>query len=81
VLTVAEAAGDQAALGWIHATIGRYGSSSGAADDGRVHQQLALDHFQRAGDLAGQGWAHMFTALACAWKGGWAEAVTLAGQA
>jgi hypothetical protein len=34
-----------------------------------------------AGDLPGQGWAHMFTALACAWKGGWAGAVTLAGQA
>jgi hypothetical protein len=81
VLAAAQAAGDQAALGWTHAIIGRYGLFTGAADDGRAHQQLALDHFRRAGDLAGQGWAHMFTGLACTWKGGWAEAATLAGQA
>jgi tetratricopeptide (TPR) repeat protein len=81
VLAAARAVGDNVALGWTHAIIGRYGSFSGAADDGRVHQQLALDHFRRAGDLAGQGWAHMFTGLACTWKGGWAEAATQCGQA
>ena len=81
VLTAAEASGDQDALGWTHATIGRYGSFSGAADDGRAHQQLALDHFRRAGDPVGQGWAHMFTGLACTWKGGWTEAATQCGQA
>jgi DNA-binding SARP family transcriptional activator len=80
-LAAAQADGDQDALGWIHATIGRYGSFSGAADDGRAHQQLALDHFQRAGDLVGQGWAHMFTGLACTWNGGWAEAARQCGTA
>jgi tetratricopeptide (TPR) repeat protein len=81
VLAAAQAAGDQDALGWTHAVIGRYGSFAGVADDGRAHQQLALDHFRRAGDLAGQGWAHMFTGLACTWKGGWAEAATQCRQA
>ena len=80
VLAAAQAAGDQVALGWTHAIIGRYGAFSGAAD-GRAHQQLALDHLRRAGDLAGQGWAHMWTGLACTWKGDWAEAATLARQA
>ena len=81
VLAAAQVAGDEVALGWTHAIIGRYGSFSGAADDGRRHQQLALDYFRRAGDLAGQGWAHMFTGLACTWKGGWAEAAAQCGQA
>jgi len=81
VLAAAQAAGDEVALGWTHAIIGRYGSFSGTADDGRAHQQLALDCFRRAGDLAGQGWAHMFTGLACTWKGGWAQAAAQCEQA
>jgi DNA-binding SARP family transcriptional activator/tetratricopeptide (TPR) repeat protein len=81
VVAAAQAVGDQVALGWTHAVIGRYGSFAGVADDGRAHQQLALDHFRRAGDVAGQGWAHMFTGLACTWKGGWSEAATQCRQA
>jgi DNA-binding SARP family transcriptional activator/tetratricopeptide (TPR) repeat protein len=81
VLAAALAAGDQAALGWTHAIIGRYGTFTGADDEDRGHLDRALDHFRRAGDLSGQAWAHLFTGLACTWKGGWAEAATLAGQA
>ena len=35
---------------------------------------LALDHFRRAGDLHGQGWAHQITALAYAMMGDTAQA-------
>jgi tetratricopeptide (TPR) repeat protein len=81
VLAAAGAAGDQAALGWTHAVIGRYGTFTGAPDDGRAHQQQALDHFRRAGDLPGQGWAHMYAGLACTWKGDWTEAARHVEQA
>ncbi len=82
VLAAAQAGGDQAALGWIHALIGRYGTLIGAHDQDRAHQAQALDHFRRAGDLPGQAWAHLFASLANSRRGGdWAEAATLAGQA
>ncbi len=81
VLAAAEAAGDQVALGWTHAIIGRYGTISGADDVGLAHAARALDHLQRAGDLSGQAWAHLSAALACFMKGDWAEAVTWAGRA
>ena len=61
VLAAAEAAGDQVALGWTHAIIGRYGTFSGADDDGPRPPARALDHFRRAGDLSGQAWAHLST--------------------
>jgi hypothetical protein len=81
VLAAAQAAGDQATLGWTHTLIGRYGAFTGAYDDGRAHLSQALDHFQRAGDALGQAWAHLFAALACSWEGDWAEGVTHCGQA
>ena len=65
VLAAAEAAGDQIALGWTHAIIGRYGTFTGAHDEDRAHLALAVDHFRRAGDLAGQAWAHLFASGAC----------------
>jgi len=81
VLAAAEAAGDQVALGWTHAIIGRYGTISGADDAGPAHAARALDHLRRAGDLSGQAWAHLSATLACFMKGDWAEAVTRAGRA
>jgi tetratricopeptide (TPR) repeat protein len=84
VLAAAQAAGDQAALGWTHVTIGRYGTltGAGAREEDRAHQLQALDHFRRAGDLPGQAWAHLFASNAYSGKGGdWAKAGTLAGQA
>ena len=76
VLAAAEAAGDQVALGWAHRTIGRYGTFTGAYDQGRVHLVRALDHFRRAGDLPGQARTHLSASLACGWTGNWAEAAT-----
>jgi tetratricopeptide (TPR) repeat protein len=81
VLASAEAAGDQVALGWAHAIIGRYSTITGAHGEDRAHQLQALDHFRRAGDLSGQGWAHLYVGLACSWKGDWAGAGAHCGQA
>jgi len=78
VLDAAEAAGDQAALGWTHLAIGRYGMFLGAGNEDLAR---ALDHFQQAGDLSGQAWAHLDTSLACGRVGDWAEAITQSEQA
>jgi class 3 adenylate cyclase/DNA-binding SARP family transcriptional activator/tetratricopeptide (TPR) repeat protein len=78
VLDAAEPAGDQVALGWTHAIIGRYGAflGTGAQDLAR-----ALGHFRQAGDLSGQAWAHLFASVAYGVMGNWAEGVTQSGQA
>ncbi len=76
VLAAAEAAGDQIALGWAHAIIGRYGTFTGAHDEDRAYLALAVDHFRRAGDLVGQAWAHLFACAAYTMRGEWAEGVT-----
>src|SRR5271166_2757018 len=81
VLAAAEAAGDQVALGWTHAIIGRSGMFTGAHDEDRAHLARALDHFRRAGDLSGQAWAHLFACFAYNMKRDRAEAVTHGGQA
>ena len=81
VLAAAEAAGDQVALGWTHAIIGRSGMFTGAHDEDRAHLARALDHFRRAGDLSGQAWAHLFACFAYDMKRDRAEAVTQGGQA
>src|SRR5271166_5066929 len=77
----AEDAGDQVALGWTHAIIGRSGMFTGAHDEDRAHLARALDHFRRAGDLSGQAWAHLFACFAYNMKRDRAEAVTHGGQA
>ena len=81
VLAAAEATGDQVALGWTHATVGRYGTFTGAHDEDRAHLARALDHFRRAGDLSGQAWAHLFTSGAYTMRGDLAEAIVQSGQA
>jgi tetratricopeptide (TPR) repeat protein/transcriptional regulator with XRE-family HTH domain len=81
VLVAAEAAGDQVALGWTQATIGRYGTLTGADDEDRAHAAWAVDHFRRAADPSGQAWAHLSAAVACFMKGDWAEAASLSGRA
>jgi DNA-binding SARP family transcriptional activator/tetratricopeptide (TPR) repeat protein len=81
LLAAAEAAGDQAALGWIHLIIGRYATTAGSSDQGLAHQARALDHFRRAGDLRGQAWAHFLVGFACTWKGDWAQAAPHGEQA
>ena len=81
VLAAAEVAGDQVALGWTHATIGRHGTFTGAHDEDRAHLARALDHFHRAGDLPGQAWAYLFAGGAYATGGDLAEAVAHAGHA
>ena len=73
VLDAAEAAGDQVALGWTHAIIGRYGAFLGTGAEDLAH---ALGHFRQAGDLSGQAWAHLFASMAYAVMGDWAEGVT-----
>jgi len=81
VLAAAEAAGDQVALGWTHATIGRYGTFTGAHDEDRAHLARAVDHFRRAGDMSGQAWAHLFASGAYTMRGDLAEAVVQSEQA
>jgi DNA-binding SARP family transcriptional activator/tetratricopeptide (TPR) repeat protein len=82
VLAAAEAAGDQAAMGWTHATIGRYGTLTGAHGEDRARLSQALKDLRQAGDVPGQAWAHLFASLACTWKGGdWTGAVTHCEQA
>jgi tetratricopeptide (TPR) repeat protein len=79
VLAAAEAAGDQAALGWTHAIIARYGTITGAFD--LAHLARALDHLRRAGDLSGQAWVHLSAGLAYSIMGDRPEALTHAGHA
>ena len=81
VLAAAEAAGDHVALGWTHATIGRYGTFTGAHDEDRAHLARAVDHFRRAGDISGQAWAHLFASGAYSMRGDLAEAVVQSEQA
>jgi tetratricopeptide (TPR) repeat protein/transcriptional regulator with XRE-family HTH domain len=78
VLDAAEAAQDQAALGWTHLAIGRYLTFTGAGNEDLAR---ALDHLRRAGDLPGQAWAHLDASLAYFVMGDWAEAATQSGQA
>jgi DNA-binding SARP family transcriptional activator/tetratricopeptide (TPR) repeat protein len=78
LLAAAEAAGDEVALGWTHHVMGWCLTFVGA---GNEELALALDHFLRAGDLSGQGWAHQITALAYAMTADWAESAAQAGQA
>jgi len=78
VLDAAEAAQDQAALGWTHLAIGRYLTFTGAGNEDLAR---ALDHFRRAGDLPGQAWSHLDASLAYFVIGDWAEAATQSEQA
>ena len=78
VLDAAEAAQDQAALGWTHLAIGRYLTFTGAGNEDLAR---ALDHFRRAGDLPGQAWSHQDASLAYFVMGDWAEAATQSEQA
>jgi tetratricopeptide (TPR) repeat protein len=81
VLAAAQAADDQAALGWTHAIIGLYGMFTDTQDEDSAHLHGALEHFQRAGDLTGQAWAYLFAARPAARNGDWAQAVKHCEQA
>jgi hypothetical protein len=74
VLAAAEAAGEQAAVGWTHALLGFCATIIGANDEARAHLARALDHFRRAGDLSGQANAHILAAPLAAPDGDWARA-------
>ena len=78
LLAAAEAAGDEVALGWTHHVMGWCLTFVGA---GSEELALALDHFRRAGDLHGQGWAHQIAALAYAMMGDWTGALAQSEQA
>jgi tetratricopeptide (TPR) repeat protein len=81
VLAAAQAADDQAALGWTHAFIGWYSTFTGAHGDSRAHLRQALEHFRHAGDLPGRAWAHLLAARPAGLDGDWAEAARLMEQA
>jgi len=83
VLAAAQAADDQAALGWTHALIGWHGTltSTDTHGAGPAHLYQALDHFRQAGDLPGQAWAHLFAARPAARNRDWAKAATHSEQA
>ncbi len=50
---------DHNGLGWTHHRIAQVCSLSGRLDDGIAHNEQALGHFALAGNLAGQGSAHL----------------------
>jgi tetratricopeptide (TPR) repeat protein len=81
VLAAAQAADDQAALGWTHAFIGWYSTFTGAHDDSRAHLHQALEHFRHANDLPGRAWAHLYAARPAGLDGDWAESARLMEQA
>ena len=81
VVAAAEAAGDQAALGWIHALIGWYAGFAGACDEDLDHLGQAQDHFRRASDRPGQAWAYLFAVRPAGGTGDWARAAALAEHA
>jgi tetratricopeptide (TPR) repeat protein len=78
VLDAAEAAQDQAALGWTHLAIGRYLTFTGAGSEDLARAQ---DHLRRAGDLPGQAWSHLDASLAYFVMGDWAVAAAQSEQA
>ena len=78
VLDAAEAADDQAALGWTHQIIARYGTFLGTGSEDLAR---ALDHFRQAGDLSGQAWSHLDASLAYGVMSEWGEAITRCEQA
>jgi transcriptional regulator with XRE-family HTH domain/tetratricopeptide (TPR) repeat protein len=80
VLAAAQAAGDQAALGWTHTFLGWLGASTGAHDEDLDHLNQAQDHFRRAGDLHGHAWACLFTVRPTGHRGDWARAARQAEQ-
>jgi DNA-binding SARP family transcriptional activator/tetratricopeptide (TPR) repeat protein len=81
VLAAASAAGDHVALGWTHATMGRYGTFTGSHGEDHAHQRHALEHFRQAGDLPGQAWAHLFAAIPLVRERDWGQAVSCAERA
>jgi DNA-binding SARP family transcriptional activator len=58
-LAAAERLQDHNGLGWTHHRIAQVCSLSGNVEDGIAHNQQALAHFGLAGNLAGQGSAHL----------------------
>ena len=60
VLAAARRAGDDAGLGWTYAMLATFHAEFGPYDQVLPERYLALEHFERAGDLAGQANAHMW---------------------
>ena len=60
VLAAAGRAGDDAGLGWTYSMLATFHAEFGSNDQVLTERYLALEHFDRAGDLAGQANAHMF---------------------
>jgi DNA-binding SARP family transcriptional activator len=58
-LAAAERLQDHNGLGWTHHRMAQVSSLSGNIDEGIAHNELALEHFGLAGNLAGQGSAHL----------------------
>jgi DNA-binding SARP family transcriptional activator len=58
-LAAAERLQDHNGLGWTHHRMAQVCSLSGNIDEGIAHNELALEHFGLAGNLAGQGSAHL----------------------
>jgi tetratricopeptide (TPR) repeat protein len=81
VLVAAQTAGDYAALGWTHASIGWYSTFTGAHNEDRAHLRQALEHFRHADDQPGHAWAHLFAARPAGLDGDWPEAARLMEQA
>ena len=59
-LTAAARDGDHAGLGWTYTMLATFHAEFGPADQVLTERYRALEHFERAGDPAGQANAHLF---------------------
>jgi DNA-binding SARP family transcriptional activator len=68
-LAAAERLHDHTGLGWTHHRMAQVCSLSGEADAGLEHNARALEHFGLAGNMSGQGSAHLGMCISLARKG------------
>jgi len=68
-LAAAERLQDHNGLGWTHHRMAQVSSLTGNIDEGIAHNELALEHFGLAGNLAGQGSAHLGMCISLGRKG------------
>ncbi len=68
-LAAAERLSDQTGLGWTHHRMAQVCSLSGEVDAGLEHNARALEHFGLAGNLSGQGSAHLGMCISLGRKG------------
>jgi len=59
-MSAAARAGDDTGLGWIYSMLATFHAEFGPEEAVLTERQQALEHFERAGNIAGQAFAHRF---------------------